>query len=44
MSAARADDAAGLAEATRAVRAVHESLGRYRIPESAVRTARPGPA
>jgi hypothetical protein len=41
MSAARADDAAGLTEATRAVRAVHESLSRYRIPESAVRAARP---
>jgi hypothetical protein len=33
MRAARADDPAGLADATAAVREVHASLGRYRIPD-----------
>jgi hypothetical protein len=33
MRAARAADAAGLAEATGAVRQLHASLGRYRVPE-----------
>ena len=41
MAAARAADRAALADAARHVRVVHESLGRYRVPDGLSLARRP---